>query len=267
MVLRSVSGSLNQSVDILMPGGWGLDFWIALQFSGAKAAAQRDQLHMDFEAGRMSFPADYPDSIAGLKHEAAETEVLMVSFLTCRGLHCLHIYDLMGGFRRSTRGCRGTSDSTTMAGYMSSFLSASSGPSWWMSGQRRLWWRRKSATMGPSTFCEIGKHWEDCPSGGKERRAGRVSAVSGVFVFHNDYHISDDIFDNHRRALLPVRLKLLARGRPKRLALICLPSKEDRNVLGEDPTAIRRESSDEGEVDVTQVSSLFASCHTSSDHG
>jgi POPLD (NUC188) domain len=78
VVVRSVSGSLSQSVDLLLPGGWGLDFWIALQFSGAKAAAQRDQRQMDFEAGRMSFPADYPDSAAGQRHEAMETGALQV---------------------------------------------------------------------------------------------------------------------------------------------------------------------------------------------
>ncbi len=79
-------------VDLVVPGGWGLDFWLALQFSNARAAGLRDKLHLDFEAGMVNFPADYPDSSAGETYHTLEAQSLEVrhSFLPSTSILTLH---------------------------------------------------------------------------------------------------------------------------------------------------------------------------------
>ncbi|KAN0029403.1 hypothetical protein ACTA71_007530 [Dictyostelium dimigraforme] len=48
--------------DIIIPGGWGLAFWIPLIYAGAWSIGLEDRDRMLLEQGLPSFPRDYPDS-------------------------------------------------------------------------------------------------------------------------------------------------------------------------------------------------------------
>ncbi|KAN0027802.1 hypothetical protein ACTFIV_009626 [Dictyostelium citrinum] len=48
--------------DIIVPGGWGLAFWIPLIYAGAWSIGLEDRDRMLLEQGLPSFPRDYPDS-------------------------------------------------------------------------------------------------------------------------------------------------------------------------------------------------------------
>ncbi|KAK0417741.1 hypothetical protein QR680_013181 [Steinernema hermaphroditum] len=77
VVIRSSgTGKANpyDGVEVVIPGGFGMDFWIALQFGTAHAASLKDQKSFDFEANRMSFPYDIPDCAAGLAEEKSKKE-------------------------------------------------------------------------------------------------------------------------------------------------------------------------------------------------
>lgn len=55
-----------------------MEFWVALQYGTAHAAALRDQKSAEFEANRLSFPADIPDCIAGSDELKEECDELIV---------------------------------------------------------------------------------------------------------------------------------------------------------------------------------------------
>ncbi|TKR68267.1 hypothetical protein L596_024268 [Steinernema carpocapsae] len=73
-IRSSGTGKANSydGVELVVPGGFGMDFWVALQFGTAHAASQKDQKSFDFESGRMSFPYDVPDCAAGVAEELAK---------------------------------------------------------------------------------------------------------------------------------------------------------------------------------------------------
>ncbi|XP_037084915.1 ribonucleases P/MRP protein subunit POP1-like [Pollicipes pollicipes] len=58
--------------DLVLPAGWGMTFWVALQYQGARAGALRETDRMALEMGRLRFPAEFPDSEAGRLWDAEE---------------------------------------------------------------------------------------------------------------------------------------------------------------------------------------------------
>ncbi|XP_043193849.1 ribonucleases P/MRP protein subunit POP1-like isoform X2 [Amphibalanus amphitrite] len=60
--------------DLLLPPGWGMAFWVALQYSGARAGGLRETERMALETGELRFPAEYPDSAAGREWEREDRQ-------------------------------------------------------------------------------------------------------------------------------------------------------------------------------------------------
>ncbi|VDM42584.1 unnamed protein product [Toxocara canis] len=88
VVRNSGTGTSNTftGVDLITPGGFGMEFWLALQYGTAHAAALHDQKAAEFEANRLNFPADVPDCEAGTVESSNECDELIVipSFLSLR---------------------------------------------------------------------------------------------------------------------------------------------------------------------------------------
>ncbi|VDO32497.1 unnamed protein product [Onchocerca flexuosa] len=53
-------------LDLITPSGFGLEFWLALQYGTARSIGLKDQKFLELESSRFNFPADIPDCDAGL---------------------------------------------------------------------------------------------------------------------------------------------------------------------------------------------------------
>ena len=65
-------------VDLILPEGTGLDFWLAIHFADARAAGLQDKVHLDYESGLMSFPSDCADSEAGKQFSEMDAATRLV---------------------------------------------------------------------------------------------------------------------------------------------------------------------------------------------
>ncbi|VDK37119.1 unnamed protein product [Anisakis simplex] len=64
---------------MIVPNGFGMEFWLALQYGTAHASALRDQKSTEFESNRFNFPSDIPDCDAGRCEVNDERDELIVS--------------------------------------------------------------------------------------------------------------------------------------------------------------------------------------------
>ena len=64
--------SLNGGWDIVLPIGWGLSFWLAFIYRGARSIGLKELEHMNFETQQLSFPALFSDTNAGKEYHLNE---------------------------------------------------------------------------------------------------------------------------------------------------------------------------------------------------
>uniref|UniRef100_A0A0R3RGT8 POPLD domain-containing protein n=1 Tax=Elaeophora elaphi TaxID=1147741 RepID=A0A0R3RGT8_9BILA len=68
-------------VDLIMPSGFGLEFWLALQYGTARSIGLKDQKYLELESSHLNFPADVPDCAAGLNEFEEEYINLQEKYL------------------------------------------------------------------------------------------------------------------------------------------------------------------------------------------
>eukprot|EP01083_Nonionella_stella_P241300 842744_1 len=61
----SESGGFGGGWDLVLPAGWGMAFWKALVYAGARVIGIEERDSQAFERGVPSFPASFPDAPAG----------------------------------------------------------------------------------------------------------------------------------------------------------------------------------------------------------
>ncbi|VDK80434.1 unnamed protein product [Litomosoides sigmodontis] len=70
-------------LDLIIPSGFGLEFWLALQYGTARSIGLKDQKFLELESSRFNFPADVPDCDAGLNEFKEEYINLQEKYLRC----------------------------------------------------------------------------------------------------------------------------------------------------------------------------------------
>ena len=65
---------LGSGYDVILPAGWGMAFWIALVYRGARTGGLREMQQMDLELGRQHFMRDYPDTTSGKNWAQSEAK-------------------------------------------------------------------------------------------------------------------------------------------------------------------------------------------------
>ena len=55
--------------DIIAPKGWGMAFWVAMVYRGARVGGLREARSLATRSGQLHFPHDFPDSSAGHQQE------------------------------------------------------------------------------------------------------------------------------------------------------------------------------------------------------
>ncbi|KAL4237001.1 Ribonucleases P/MRP protein subunit pop1 [Mactra antiquata] len=59
----------GEGLDIILPKGWGMAFWLALVYRGARVGGLREEECNAFEERRVIFPNNLPDTKSGERHE------------------------------------------------------------------------------------------------------------------------------------------------------------------------------------------------------
>ena len=62
--------------DVIVPKGWGMDFWKTFVFAGARVGGLRDVHHLHFESGMPSYPQDYPETPTYVSDAAASSKMM-----------------------------------------------------------------------------------------------------------------------------------------------------------------------------------------------
>ncbi|MFH4983504.1 hypothetical protein AB6A40_010213 [Gnathostoma spinigerum] len=84
LIIRNANTGTSSSftgVDLLLPSGFGMDFWVALQYGTAHAVALRDHRAIHFESDRLCFPTDFVDCVAGSNDLLEETQERVEKYL------------------------------------------------------------------------------------------------------------------------------------------------------------------------------------------
>ncbi|XP_013380528.1 ribonucleases P/MRP protein subunit POP1 [Lingula anatina] len=66
--------------DLILPSGWGMAFWIALVYQGARVGGLRELNSSAVDQGLLRIPYDYPDTQAGAAEERKEWEELEAKY-------------------------------------------------------------------------------------------------------------------------------------------------------------------------------------------
>lgn len=181
-------GDTLSGCELIVPCGFGMDFWVAMQLRTARASGWRDELTAHLEASRLCFPTDVIDAVAGaddIKRMGIEQEVK---------------YD-----RRPHN--------------------------------RRVNYWRKLSIKYPFTFdySELvadwlrakGKQPVDQPYVLRER----VALLTLSRWMQGRGKVPEELLATHFGALIPVELQCIARGKPRRYGLVCLPTKDDLDKI------------------------------------
>ncbi|KAF6030388.1 POP1 [Bugula neritina] len=65
--------------DIIIPANWGMAFWLAFAYAGARAGGIRETLVANFYSSRFSFPIDFPDTKVAQDEEFSLAKELQIS--------------------------------------------------------------------------------------------------------------------------------------------------------------------------------------------
>ncbi|KAJ1357503.1 hypothetical protein KIN20_015668 [Parelaphostrongylus tenuis] len=188
--------------ELIVPCGFGMDFWVALQLRTARASGLRDDLTAHLEASRFHFPTDILDSRSGLE------EIKRMQF------------EHEAKYDRRPH-------------------------------NRRVQYWDKLSVKYPFTFeyVELVNDW----LAAKQKSTidhvyvirERVALLSIARWFQGKSKLPADLHSAHYSALVPVELQCVARGKPKRYGLVCLPTHNDmmkyRNRFKSGPVQIVQE--------------------------
>lgn len=235
---HSLSPTASNRVDLICSDETAYDFWLAIHFANARAAGLRDKLCLDFEAGSISFPADCPDSEAGRCYTSKETAALHAKYLR--------------------RPCN----------------------------RRINYWSEQLRVEHPFSFCwsKLVTEWamkaEMCSSYSKLQgqttdfyvlRDRKLLLELSKLISKKSSNLDlNEVVRSNSRALLPIKLENIGRGRPKRLAMICLPSEVDictlktTNEEGKVSPLIegKKSTSSVGDVEMSQDDAVTVSENT-----
>lgn len=54
---------------VLLPANWGMAFWLAFTYAGARAGGLREGSMIEYETGRLRCPLDFPDTECCMQEE------------------------------------------------------------------------------------------------------------------------------------------------------------------------------------------------------
>lgn len=74
------SASREGGWDVVVPMGWGMFFWLAFVYQGARSIGLKELNHINFERQQLSFPSLFPDIPAGKDYHLNEFKMLKAKY-------------------------------------------------------------------------------------------------------------------------------------------------------------------------------------------
>ncbi|SPQ93966.1 unnamed protein product (mitochondrion) [Plasmodiophora brassicae] len=191
MVVQRQDGSCS-GWDVIVPKSWGMPFWKAMVFAGARAIGLDDRGNILFEHGLPCFPDDFPDTVAG---------------------------DMLATHRETV--LRGKYERTPPAkrvNYAVNRISSAFRPDWSQTGVTC-----EAITGRAEELLDVSTAPEESPA------SFYVIRDAGVIDKLSNGHHSDIVVDP--AALCRVRVVTQKRGVPMDNALICAPNEGDGRLM------------------------------------
>jgi ribonuclease P/MRP protein subunit POP1 len=198
--------------DLVVPAGWGMAFWLGLIFRGARASGLREFNSTSMEMRALCFPRDFPDGDPGRTWADEHKQDLETKY--CKrppskrpNFQKLNVQAPFqppwGILIQFWKNCKGADSPVTLSSGNNSdceFYTV----------------RDKNQLEKLSKYC--------CQESLKSRQQGQkgVQDISGCSV------------DKLQVALVAVTLAMYGRGSPLEMAMICIPSKKDMDMLAKD---------------------------------
>ncbi|CAH1264388.1 POP1 [Branchiostoma lanceolatum] len=199
------ASALGTGWDVILPAGWAMVFWLGLQYRGARAGGLREMRRLQLETGQLVFPDDFPDTEA------------------YRTLH------------QDQAARRREQHDRYPPGKRPNFAKLGTAAPFHCPWDRLVeGWAQLAGT--PSTGKPRGTRLAGTPSPGQPRglcvaRDSRIRQQLSQLCRHADQQLGRHA---DRPELVPVlshlvvvRLRMVSRGTPVAMAMICAPSEED----------------------------------------
>lgn len=209
--------------DLILPKGWGMAFWLAFVYREARCGGIHELEHNAFEQCSLLFPHDYPDSVAGKKHQL-EVEFASVEKYNRRPPAKRPNYVKLGVVSpfycswyplvKYWLGQDSTYEKQGFAKY-ASFITEEA--DYFVLRERKVLRKLGNILEIESLKFIDGKSRRPCHSKDKLEKL-----ESEVF---------EEVRIKYRNSLVPVRVDMLHRGRPAHCAQVCIPTKSDIESL------------------------------------
>lgn len=245
----SLSGGFGSGWTIILPGSWGMSFWVSFMYAtGSRAVGLREMRHIATESQQPFFPHDFPDTEASLKDsENREMQSIHQYKKRPRSKRVnYYLYRIRSPFRPDFESLfERQSDPTHMASGLPRDFSTSSleyDEDWFAEGPPR---KRKQIVL-PSFGVIRGREEVLIATGLKQyvdqiaTRTGKSASRKSRWVrkpnapsrgfplspLHNASNLTRN-WIRAGRALVRVTLHPMKKGHPMDNAIVCLPSEQD----------------------------------------
>ena len=214
--------------DLILPKGWGRPFWLSLVYREARCGGIHELECAAFEQGSLLFPHDYPDSVAGKKHQL-EVEFSMVEK-----------YNRKPPAKRPNYVKLGVSSPF----YCPWFLLVK----YWLEQDKT---EEKQGFDKYASFVSEGADYFVLRERKVLRKLGNILEIESLKfadgksrrpfqskekLMKLKMEVFEEVRIKYRKTLVPVRVDMLHKGTPAFCAQICIPSKADLDSLKADQT-------------------------------
>lgn len=203
---RGVCVGFGSGWDMILPSGWGMAFWIALVYRGARVGGCREAESSKREVGELYFPTDFPDTLSCRQEEESVTKELT---------------DKHGRYPPAKR------PNFVKFGVVEPFTCP--------------WQRLVDESSEGYTESELSENADECSAEGSKRvfYVLRDKSVLRQLISHigsrsvDQNCLPDDMLAALRNSIVAVNVTMHNRGTPTKFAAICVPNKEDLKCLEE----------------------------------
>ncbi|XP_071964553.1 ribonucleases P/MRP protein subunit POP1-like [Antedon mediterranea] len=228
--------------DVIIPSGWGLEFWVAFYFRGARAGARREASSSHLQQGRPEFPLDYPDTQSGKLYAKSLREELVTSYMKKPPAKRLnyskvgtenpfsHPWDELVVYWRTNAEWKDLSSAEKNEQLIDLNPESENTDIFILRSNQHLY-QLQNQCIGkcfkPSTKYE--KIVKEKQRKTESTQADLKENIASVFT--------NETFLKLKSSLVFVIMRMLNRGAPSMFSMICLPSKEDLEALESNPSS------------------------------
>ena len=259
----SLRAGVGSGWDFIAPKGWGMAFWVAMVYRGARVGGLREARSLAARSGTLYFPHDYPDCSAGCQQQLESQDQCLDVHVRrppakrvnyCRlgvpaPFHCPWPLLVAEWQKRAAKVLNPLGIDTALTGHPAGVDKPSNG----MPTQSKAQGKAESCGIDSrgdgSKACEhnqrpyilrnrrLLRSLEETMQGvsavqDKERKSRSLSNNRLLSFLSRPQH--KVMTSDHIRSLVPIAAACVSRGVPSTCAMVCLPSTEDLEHIASD---------------------------------